>query len=57
MPDTPQPTGLAEARTLALSFVAMLTLAAVLFLPLQDSMSNFELSVAETSTYLLMTRW
>ena len=57
MPDTPQPTGLAEARTLALPFVAMLTLAAVLFLPLQDSMSNFELSVAETSTYLLMTRW
>jgi len=28
-----------------------------LFLPLHDSMSNFELSVAETSTYLLMTRW
>ncbi len=29
VPDTPQPTGLADAQVLALPFVAMLTLAAV----------------------------
>ena len=56
MPDTPQPTGLAEARTLALPFVAMLTLAAVFVSSLHDSMSNFEQSAAETMTALLMTR-
>ena len=52
--DTPQSTGLADVWTLARSLVAM-ALAAVC--SLHDSVLSFELSVAETSTSLLMTRW
>ena len=51
--DTPQSTGLADVWTLARSFDAI-ALAAVS--SLHDSMPSFELSVAEISTSLLMTR-
>lgn len=54
VPETPEPTRLADVRILALSLVALAT---VLVPSLHASMSDVELSVAETSTSLLMTRW
>jgi len=56
VPDTPQPTGLAEARTLARFPHTAVTFAALLVPSLHDSMSGFEQSGAETSTSLIVTR-
>ena len=48
VPETPQPTGLADLQALGLFFDVMLTLAAISPSSLHDSMSDFELSLAET---------
>ena len=56
VPDPPQSTRVADARTLAHFPDPTMTFVFALVSPLHDSMSSFEQSGAETSTSLVMTR-